>query len=411
MKIHKLIINLFIIICYINIFGGYIGVFANVYDIEKDLENIENEIENNEDEISNVENEVKVELDKINSLTQDISIYNEKLKSLNSQKDDINDDIKKLNNDLNETSQLYNSAENIYSTRLRVIYEKGIPSVFDILISSDGIGDFFSKLNVYTSVLEYDKSLISNMKSQKEYVTNIKDSIEEKELLLGQVEYDLEKSTSLLEDTKKTREEKVDSLNSSREKLLAINKILLEEKEEVELKLETELQKYYNNNNHYTEVFSGIFEWPAIGANTITGDFGWYSPAGYPTLHSGLDIGASMGTPVVAAESGKVITATVVTSDPNGPYTNQGKKDHSFSQTNGYGYGNYIMLDNGVDSSGNKINTLYAHLSNVNVKEGQVVTRGQIIGYSGNTGNSYGAHLHFEVRINSKCVDPVQYLK
>lgn len=200
-------------------------------------------------------------------------------------------------------------------------------------------------------------------------------------------------------------------MNSSREKLLAVNKILLEEREEVELKLETELQKYYNNNNYYTEVFSGIFEWPVIGTNVITGDFGWYSPAGYPTLHSGLDIGASMGTPVVAAESGKVITATVVTGDPNGPYTNKGKKDHSFSQTNGYGYGNYIMLDNGVDSSGNKINTLYGHLSNVNVKEGQVVTRGQIIGYSGNTGNSYGAHLHFEVRINGKCVDPIQYLE
>ena len=67
------------------------------------------------------------------------------------------------------------------------------------------------------------------------------------------------------------------------------------------------------------------------------------------------------------------------------------------------------MLDNGVDSNGNRLYTLYGHLSSVNVSVGQTVTQGQVIGYSGNTGNSYGAHLHFEVRVNGTAVDPMSY--
>lgn len=120
--------------------------------------------------------------------------------------------------------------------------------------------------------------------------------------------------------------------------------------------------------------------------NVASSGFGW--PAGDTYLsgndyfpgHYGIDISAVEGAPIYAAASGVVTKA--------------------LSGWNS-GYGNYIVIDhcNGYSS-------LYAHLSVINVSSGMVVGRGAVIGASGNTGNSFGAHLHFEVRLNGAFVNP-----
>lgn len=99
--------------------------------------------------------------------------------------------------------------------------------------------------------------------------------------------------------------------------------------------------------------------------------------------HHGIDIAVTSGTPIVAADGGTVTFA---------------------GWGNSYGY--YIIIDHG----GN-ISTLYAHNSRLTVKRGDRVHQGQIIAYSGNTGNSTGAHLHFEVRVNGTRVNPRNYVR
>lgn len=101
------------------------------------------------------------------------------------------------------------------------------------------------------------------------------------------------------------------------------------------------------------------------GFGSASGQFGY-------TFHNGLDIAAKTGTPVYAAEAGKV---TKVSS--SGPY------------------GNHIQIEHNVD--GQKWTTVYAHLHKVDVKTGQLVHQGEPIGQIGNTGNSSGPHLHFEI--------------
>lgn len=121
---------------------------------------------------------------------------------------------------------------------------------------------------------------------------------------------------------------------------------------------------------------SGDLAWPLRG--TISSPFGWRSSG----FHSGLDIAASTGTPVYAAESG-VITYC------------------SWSGS----YGNLIKIDHG-----NGLETRYAHLSAFKVSYGQEVERGDLIGLVGSTGNSTGPHCHFEVRINGVAKNPINYL-
>lgn len=126
----------------------------------------------------------------------------------------------------------------------------------------------------------------------------------------------------------------------------------------------------------------GTFSWPVTG--TITSPFGWRSNpfGGSPEFHQGLDIAAPTGTTVTAAAGGTVIMA----------------------QWYG-GYGNYILIDHGAGFS-----TGYGHLSAIYVSNGQAVKRGQAIGAVGSTGASTGPHLHFEVRIDGKPVDPAPRL-
>ena len=130
------------------------------------------------------------------------------------------------------------------------------------------------------------------------------------------------------------------------------------------------------------------FIWPEPQAQISQG-FGpstfWFEPAygQYPHFHTGIDMVAPFGTVVHAADDG--VVALVGSSST--------------------GYGNYVVI---AHSGG--LDTLYGHLSTAVVKVGDLVTQGQPVGLEGSTGNSTGAHLHFELRINQRPVDPAPYL-
>ena len=123
----------------------------------------------------------------------------------------------------------------------------------------------------------------------------------------------------------------------------------------------------------------GHFIWPAHGVIT-------QQPS---ASHMALDIGLPLGTPIVAADGGQVVTAG---------WSN-------------YGYGYYIVIDHGHRFDHPKrLLTLYAHLSSLNVQVGRSVSQGTVIGYSGSTGKSTGPHLHFEVRLENVLQNPWNYL-
>lgn len=131
------------------------------------------------------------------------------------------------------------------------------------------------------------------------------------------------------------------------------------------------------------EAKTGELYWPVPGHHRITSPFGYriHPILKYRKLHTGVDIGAPNGTPVVSAGSGTVIASRFMS-----------------------GYGNCIMIDHG-----GKV-TVYAHLSSRAVSPGQSVSAGETIGYVGSTGMSTGAHLHFEVRVNGAVQNPLNYL-
>jgi murein DD-endopeptidase MepM/ murein hydrolase activator NlpD len=124
---------------------------------------------------------------------------------------------------------------------------------------------------------------------------------------------------------------------------------------------------------------------PVVGEVEFTSGFGVRSDPflGRPAMHTGLDFRAAMGDPVRATANGKVISSGWAG-----------------------GYGRMVEIDHG-----NGLSTRYGHLSQINVKVGDLIKIGQVIGEVGSTGRSTGPHLHYETRIDGDAVDPQKFLR
>lgn len=136
-----------------------------------------------------------------------------------------------------------------------------------------------------------------------------------------------------------------------------------------------------NESSAHTDYYDSVeFIWPASGILTST--FGIRTLRHRTQMHTGIDIGTRVGTPVYASETGRVAFSGV-------------KK----------GYGKVIVLRHDKHHE-----TLYGHLSRIIIKSNQLVHRNQLIGYVGKTGRVTGANLHFETRVNGVAKDPLNFL-
>lgn len=370
------------------IFSLYNNIFASkIDDLNNQLKNIQAQKQNAKSQLSNVDEQIQQDMYDLSELESNVEEYTVKLQILQAKVDDVNKKLEEYEDALQNSSQKYNSAEELYATRLRAIYENGVPSVIEILLSSKGISDFFSKMNVYTSILEYDKSLVGNIEGQKEYIDYVKKDVEVQKLQLEQLKYDVEKSTKALADAKTAQENKLEELKSSKTKLEALTKELSNQEKEASAAIATEIK----NMKNVDTTFDGQFTWPVPGFNIITARYGvTYSPFGNVSTHTGTDIAGSgiAGTPILAIESGTVVKA----------------------QYGSTGYGNHVIIDHGTNSSdGNNYKSLYGHAVTLNVTKGQKVNRGDVIAYVGSTGYSTGPHLHLEIYKNGARDDAIKY--
>ena len=176
--------------------------------------------------------------------------------------------------------------------------------------------------------------------------------------------------------------------------------------EEVVLNLDYEVYNLNTYCTYYILTENDAYWWPVGSAEPTNGNIYGGTPASvsitsyfgpryvqgsYDPGHGAIDIGVVRGTPIIATKSGTVILTQTGCTEGN----------TSCGQT----YGNFVKLDHG-----DGIESLYAHLTSLAVSDGDTVSQGEVIGYSGNTGNSTGPHLHFEIRVNGTRVDPLEYV-
>ena len=269
-----------------------------------------------------------------------------------------------------------------FKERLRTSYEEGSMGYLTMLFSSESIADFMTSLERMSNMLDYDKRTMKQINDEKAGLTAEKTELETLKSKQQTMYDDLKESEEKLE--KKSAE--VAGYYKEAENSEADYKKKLQEAQAAEKKAAKELDAYLEelakkNNGVYS---GGPLSWPVPNTQTVvTSKFGprtymiwgkWVSD-----VHRGIDIGVPMWTPVMASADGIVQIA--------------GWNDS---------YGFYVVI-----SHGSGYTTLYAHNSQLLVKEGQRVKRGQEIAKSGSTGNSSGPHLHYEISINGKLQDPL----
>ena len=266
--------------------------------------------------------------------------------------------------------------------RVRYMVEHDSTSQLAILLASDSFADFLNRWEIVQQISVRDEKLFEELQAIRDNVT-----VEKQELEATQAEAI---ETKALMDANKAELDaqhasKVKALQKAEAEKAAANKAYADmiEKEEDLMEQYKKAAAQLASQSTYV---GGKFMWPLPAANNvITCKYGYRT---HPVtkkykLHTGIDLRASTGTKVYAANKGTVTTS-------------------GYSSA----WGNYIIINHGGGYT-----TLYAHLSRRNVSKGATVKQGDVIGLSGNTGYSTGPHLHFEINKNGSSYDPLKEFK
>jgi murein DD-endopeptidase MepM/ murein hydrolase activator NlpD len=285
-----------------------------------------------------------------------------------------------------EADERVKSRDALLKSRLRLMYMNGSVSYIDVLFSATNFSDFLDRFLALQSVVGQDKQILEKNKEDKETITTKKKEVDTKLAEIQKLALEAEATKDTLSNQEKKKEVLLASLDQNLEQLDGMD----EEAEKKLIALASQRAQLNKKKKELADSFKysgGQLLWPVPGRTRMSDGFGYrIDPIKHVRkLHKGIDIPAPAGTTIVAAESGVVLIASVVS-----------------------GYGNTVVIDHG-----NGIWTWYGHIreGGIKVKEGQKVTRGQKIAEVGSTGDSTGNHLHFEVRKNEVAVEPLPYLK
>lgn len=284
-----------------------------------------------------------------------------------------------------------------YKARVRAMEENGSYTYLEILFKCRSLSDLMSAVDEISEIMDSDKRLYDQYTAARENTETVKaeyeqtlSELQDKQTELNdqkvQLEAKIEEATALITSLQSDIDEYTAAYEESAAQEAEISSQIASKTAELKAQEEAARKAAEQANQTYTGVGStatGTFMWPSASSTYITSKYGWRMHPIFKAqrFHSGVDIGASAGTSVMAADSGTVSIATYSSS-----------------------YGNYVVL---YHSEG--LSTLYAHMSSLAVSAGDSVTKGQTIGYVGSTGNSTGPHLHFEIRVNGSTVDPLSY--
>jgi murein DD-endopeptidase MepM/ murein hydrolase activator NlpD len=305
----------------------------------------------------------------IKQLDEEVALINEKIRNLepiiNTTKEELND----LKYEISSLEGRIEKREKVIRKRLRNIQVRGGEiSYLEVFLGVKSFADFLETSGVVNTILDADKQILElQTKDQQEKIA--KD--QELRGKLASLDENLKEAESLRISLQEKIEEKNKLMKSLNEQKLQIESEVLELYEVYDLLSSQEiaiLKEYEKKKVELAQLKTDEF-FTKPTTSVLTSGFGLR----WETFHAGVDLADSLADVIVmASASGTVIRSYYSTS-----------------------YGNCVFITHNINDK--VYTTVYAHLENRMVTTGQTVIQGQIIGYMGNTGHSFGKHLHFEI--------------
>lgn len=401
----------------------------SISDLEQQLQQLEQEnekyqkiLDDTKSDIAEKEEYKSALVSKVQVLDEKIAVTREKISSLN---DDIKEKQDAYDKGLSEVEDQFDALAN----RLRILYMSGNATDLEIIFGAKDFSDLIDKMELVKSLANSDKELISEIQTKLDELSTKKESLEADKK-------DLETQQASLKSDQDEFNKLISDNDEILKNLYASNSEAQNSLESAALQsdeIEAKISQYYaaqkaaaehaaqasqsssssgSSSSSSSSSSSGSsssgssssgsssvivpsgsgFAWPTPGFVSRSSE--WFEDREVYN-HGGIDIAGAgiMGTPVVAAADGTVVAT-------NSSCTHNWGK--SYSCGCGGGYGNYVMISH----AGGKM-TVYGHLTSLTVSSGQTVSRGQVIGYVGSTGNSTGPHLHYECRLNGVRYNPM----
>ncbi len=357
---------------------------AQIKTAQEELKNIQSKIDYYEKQLNNTSTELEAVIAKKAALDQMLTLYAAKLEKSTKLVDQYAEQIAVQKQEISDSET--NSAQ-IYERFLRwirMIYENGSTNYLEMILSAQSFPEFISSAEQISQLLTYETRMMESLSSELSGLRSKQQELEVIYTAQKKLQDDLARETKNYQVQCDKAASYIDSLEAYKETREAVLQKYEKMDRELNESLESMLKQWEEQRkNSYV---GGVLMWPL--------DLGWnYISSGYRVrtdpisgktnvMHYGIDIPAAGNSPIYAANSGTVVTAVFHNS-----------------------YGNYVILDHGGGMM-----TLYAHMSKYSVQPGQVVKRGDVIGYVGTTGYSTGNHLHFEVRQSGCPVDPLGFV-
>ena len=346
-------------------------------------------IQEAKEELENINAEKSETLQQVEELITQISSYQSEIDELNNKISDINSQIEEAQNKVDEKQDDYDNQQELLEKRLVATYEAGETSYLDVLLSSDSLTDLISNYYLISEINESDMQLMEKIKKEQEELEQAKQTLETSKQDLDNTRAEKQQKTTELQNAKAEKDSYVEQLNEDEKNTQAELEQFEQDKRDIQAQLAAIAKKEsasYNTSNISNNPSSSGYIRPIVGYGITCGWMGYSGHTGVDFTGSGI-----AGKPVLAAKTGTVVTSTAL----------------KYSNGNYRSYGEYIVINHHDGTM-----TLYAHGAPGSrlVSAGQSVSQGQQIMSVGTTGNSTGYHLHFEVRVNGRPVNPTPYL-
>ncbi len=292
----------------------------------------------------------------------------------------IQNQLSKMETQLAIAQTDFNNTDAQLKNRIRQVFKNQRLGMFELILSAKDLNALLDVVYFERIIIKRDYKKMVELKDKATKLAKMKKDIEAQKIALASTIENMNYQQRSIKQAIAQNQSMINKLKTDKAYYQKAERELERQSES----LQKMISKGYQNSTVKTS--SAGFMKPIAGR--ITSPFGWRTHPIFNsrTFHSGVDIGGPNYGSIRASNGGKVI----------------------YSGWYG-GYGKVVIIDHGI-IGGHPMTTLYAHMSTIKVNNGQTVTKGQVIGLEGTTGYSTGPHCHFEVRINGKPNNPLNYI-